>query len=91
MFRKTSAQWAEGALNDSLGIKKPSLEERIEECMASWDDKTHIATAGGSSITGGATGRNMPECMGAWDKATHITQTKWREICARTLTEEHMY
>lgn len=50
-----------------------------------------IATTGGSSITGGATGRNMPECMGAWDKATHITQTKWREICARTLTEEHMY
>ena len=50
-----------------------------------------IATTGGSSITGGATGRNMPECMGAWDKATHMTKTKWREVCARTLTEEHMY
>jgi len=50
-----------------------------------------IATTGGSSITGGATGRNIPECMEAWDKATHITKTKWREVCARTLTEEHMY
>ena len=50
-----------------------------------------IATTGGSSVTGGATGRNIPECMEAWDKATHITKTKWREVCARTLTEEHMY
>ncbi len=51
-----------------------------------------IATSGGSSLKeGGATGRNMPECMGAWDKATHIAKTKWREICARTLTQEHMY
>ncbi len=51
-----------------------------------------IATSGGSSLKeGGATGRNMPECMGAWDKDTHITKTKWREICARTLTVEHMY
>ena len=50
-----------------------------------------IATSGGSSITGGATGRNMPECMAAWDKDTHMTKTKWREVCARTLTEEHMY
>jgi hypothetical protein len=48
-----------------------------------------IATSGGSSITGGATGRNMPECVAAWDKATHITKTKWREVCARTLTAEH--
>ena len=50
-----------------------------------------IATTGGSSVTGGATGRNIPECMEAWDKATHITKTKWRGVCARTLTEEHMY
>lgn len=51
-----------------------------------------IATSGGSSlIGGGASGRNMPECMAAWDKATHISKTKWREICARTLTVEHMY
>jgi hypothetical protein len=46
-----------------------------------------IATSGGSSITGGATGRTMPECMAAWDKATHITKTRWKGICARTLTE----
>jgi hypothetical protein len=50
-----------------------------------------IATSGGSSIIGGASGRTMPECMAAWDKATHITKTSWREICARTLTEEHTY
>jgi hypothetical protein len=50
-----------------------------------------IATSGGSSITGGATGRDMPECMAAWDKATHITKPKWREVCARTLTNEHTY
>jgi hypothetical protein len=29
-----------------------------------------IATSGGSSITGGATGKDMPECMSAWDKTT---------------------
>jgi len=46
-----------------------------------------IATSGGSSITGGATGKDMPGCMAAWDKATHITKTEWREICARTLND----
>ena len=46
-----------------------------------------IATSGGSSITGGATGKDMPGCMAAWEKATHITKTKWREICARTLND----
>jgi hypothetical protein len=50
-----------------------------------------IATSGGSSRTGGgAMGRTMPECMAAWDKATHITQTRWRELCADTLTEPHI-
>ena len=46
-----------------------------------------IATSGGSSlIGGGARGRTMPECMAAWDKATHITKTRWRQLCADTLT-----
>jgi hypothetical protein len=46
-----------------------------------------IATSGGSSlIGGGASGRTMPECMAAWDKATHITKTRWRQLCADTLT-----
>ena len=35
-----------------------------------------IATSGGSALTGGATGKNMPECMAAWDKATHITKSR---------------
>ena len=35
----------------------------------------------------GGTGRTMPECMAAWDKAMHITKTRWKGICARTLTE----
>jgi len=38
----------------------------------------------------GATGRNMTECMSAWDSKTHITKPRWREICARTLTEPHV-
>jgi hypothetical protein len=38
----------------------------------------------------GATGRNMPECMSAWDAKTHITKLRWRQICARTLTEPHI-
>jgi hypothetical protein len=46
-----------------------------------------IATSGGSALTGGATGKNMPECMAAWDKATHITKPRWKEICARTMIE----
>ena len=46
-----------------------------------------IATSGGSSlIGGGASGRTMPECMAAWDRATHITKTRWRQLCADTLT-----
>ena len=50
-----------------------------------------IATSGGSSlIGGGASGRTMPECMAAWDKATHITKTRWRQLCAVTLTEPHI-
>jgi hypothetical protein len=28
--------------------------------------------------------------MAAWDKATHITKTRWRQICAVTLTEPHI-
>ena len=32
----------------------------------------------------------MPECMAAWDKATHITKTRWKGICARTLTESEV-
>ena len=47
------------------------------------------ASSGGSAITG-ATGRSIPECMAAWDKTTHITKPRWREICARTLTEPHL-
>jgi hypothetical protein len=47
-------------------------------------------TASPASSSGGATGRNMPECMSAWDKATHISKPRWREICARTLTEPHI-
>jgi hypothetical protein len=47
-----------------------------------------IATSGGTSlIGGGASGRTMPECMAAWDKATHIAKTRWRQLCADTLTE----
>jgi hypothetical protein len=50
-----------------------------------------IATSGGSSlIGGGASGGTMPECIAAWDKATHITKTRWRQICAVTLTEPHI-
>jgi hypothetical protein len=49
------------------------------------------ATSSSSTASsGGATGRNMPECMSAWDKATHISKPRWREICARTLTEPHI-
>jgi hypothetical protein len=47
------------------------------------------ATSGGSSgVDLGATGRDMPECMNAWDAKTHITKSEWRQICARTLTED---
>jgi hypothetical protein len=48
-----------------------------------------IATSGGTSRQG-ATGKNMPTCMAAWATATHITKTRWKEICARTLTEPHI-
>jgi hypothetical protein len=48
-----------------------------------------IATGGGSAITG-AVGKDMPECMPAWDTATHITKARWKQICARTLTEPHI-
>ena len=48
-----------------------------------------IATSGGSAIMG-ATGKDLPTCMAAWDKSTHITKPRWREICARTLTEPHL-
>jgi hypothetical protein len=47
-------------------------------------------SAPGTTASTGATGRNMPECMSAWDPKTHITKSRWREICARTLTEPHI-
>jgi hypothetical protein len=49
------------------------------------------ASSGGTARPDpGATGRNMTECMSAWDSKTHITKPRWREICARTLTEPHV-
>ena len=49
------------------------------------------ASSGGTARPDpGATGRNMTECMSAWDLKTHITKPRWRDICARTLTEPHV-
>jgi len=49
------------------------------------------ASSGGTARPDpGATGRNMTECMSAWDSKTHIAKPRWREICARTLTEPHV-
>jgi hypothetical protein len=49
------------------------------------------ASSGGTARPDpGATGRNMTECMSAWDSKTHIAKPRWREICARTLTEPHI-
>lgn len=46
--------------------------------------------AAGSSPRIGASGRDMPGCMSAWDPKTHVEKSRWREICARTLTSPHI-
>lgn len=51
-----------------------------------------IQSSGGTAapVSPGATGGDMQECMAAWDDKTHISKVRWREICARTLTEAHL-
>jgi hypothetical protein len=64
-----------------LGAPSPGSIESLQP---------NFATGGGTPTPGGATGKNMTECMQAWDSATHVAKTRWRQICARTLTEPHI-
>lgn len=67
----------------------PGLPNQADPNRSTSGDPNRLA-GGGQSKREGAKGANMQECEAAWDEKTHMSKTKWRETCARTLTDPHM-
>jgi hypothetical protein len=67
----------------------PGLPNQADPNRSTSGDPNRLA-GGGRSNREGATGANMQDCEAAWDEKTHMSKAKWRETCARTLTEPHM-
>ncbi len=67
----------------------PGLPNQADPNRSTSGDPNRLA-GGGRSNREGATGANMQECEAAWDEKTHMSKAKWRETCARTLTEPHI-
>ena len=67
----------------------PGLPNQADPNRSTSGDPNRLA-GGGRSNREGARGANMQDCEAAWDEETHMSKAKWRETCARTLTQPHM-
>ena len=67
----------------------PGLPNQADPNRNTSGDPSRLA-GGGRSNRVGAAGANMRDCEAAWDEKTHMSKAKWRETCARTLTDPHM-
>ena len=78
-----------GSDGAATGPATPGLPNQADPNRSTSGDPNRLA-GGGQSNRQGATGANMQDCEAAWDEKTHMTKAKWRETCARTLTDPHM-
>ena len=78
-----------GSDNAATDPATPGLPNQADPNRGTSGDPNRLA-GGGRSNREGASGANMRDCEAAWDEKTHMSKAKWRETCARTLTEPHM-
>jgi hypothetical protein len=84
--RSSTSEVGSGSATDPA---TPGLPNQADPNRSTSGDPNRLA-GGGRSNREGATGANMQECEAAWDEKTHMSKAKWRETCARTLTEPHI-